>query len=146
MSWKRNSARILKTAATIFSARGYPEQTPSGGRESNLEAVSYTVSQKTREFGVRMALGAQRAGVVRIVLQSSLVTVAAGAGIGLTLSLILGKLLATSSHATVRDPTMLLVSAGVLFATTALACLYPAWRAASIDPMEAIRTEQQGAP
>ena len=103
--------------------------------------VSYTVSQKTREFGVRMALGAQRAGVVRMVLQSSLVTVAAGAAIGLTLSLILGKLLATSSHATVRDPAMLLVSAGVLFATTGLACLYPAWRAASIDPMEAIRTE-----
>jgi len=103
--------------------------------------VSYTVSQRTREFGVRMALGAQRANVIRLVLQSSLVTVAAGAAVGLALSLALGKLLATSAHATVRDPAMLLSVSGVLFAITALACLYPAWRAASIDPIKAIRTE-----
>jgi ABC-type antimicrobial peptide transport system permease subunit len=103
--------------------------------------VSYTVSQRTREFGVRMALGSPRAGVVRLVLQSSLLTVGAGAVIGLGLSLALGKVLATSAHATVRDPAMLLVACGVLFAITALACLYPAWRAASIDPMQAIRTE-----
>jgi hypothetical protein len=49
------------------------------------------------------------------------------------------------AFATVRDPAMLLVAFGVLFATTALACLYPAWRAASIDPMRAIRTESHRA-
>jgi hypothetical protein len=103
--------------------------------------VSYTVSQRTREFGVRMALGAQRTGVVRLVLQSSLLTVAAGAATGMALSLALGKLLATSAHATVRDPAMLLGVSVVLFAITALACLYPAWRAASIDPIQAIRTD-----
>ena len=103
--------------------------------------VSYTVSQRTREFGVRMALGAQRNGVVRLVLQSSLLTVGIGAVSGLVLSLALGKLLATSQHATVHDPTMLLAAAGALLLVTALACLYPAWRAASINPMEAIRTE-----
>ncbi len=103
--------------------------------------VSYTVSQRTREFGVRMALGARRAGVVRLVLQSSLLTVSAGALAGLALSLALGKVLATSTHASVRDPVMLLSVSAVLLAITALACLYPAWRAASIDPMKAIRTE-----
>jgi len=103
--------------------------------------VSYTVSQRTREFGVRMALGAPRAGVIRLVLQSSLVTVAAGAGIGLVLSLALSKVLAAAEHASVRDPVLLLAACAVLFAVTALACLYPAWRAASIDPMQAIRTE-----
>jgi predicted permease len=103
--------------------------------------VSYTVSHRTREFGVRMALGARRAGVVRLVLQSSLLTVAAGAGIGSVLSLILGKVLATSTHATVHDPTMLLAAVGVLLVIAALACIYPAWRAASIDPIRAIRTE-----
>lgn len=103
--------------------------------------ISYAVSQRTREFGVRMALGSPRAGVVRLVLQSSLLTVGVGAAIGLAVSLALGKVLATSDQATVRDPVMLLVACGVLFLTTALACLYPAWRAASIDPMQAIRTE-----
>jgi len=103
--------------------------------------VSYTVSQRTREFGVRMALGARRGNVVRLVLQSALLTVAAGAAAGLALSLGLGKLLATSAHATVRDPAMLLSVSGILLAITAMACLYPAWRAASIDPIKAIRVE-----
>jgi ABC-type antimicrobial peptide transport system permease subunit len=88
-----------------------------------------------------MALGAPRAGVIRLVLQSSLVTVAAGAGIGLVLSLALSKVLAAAEHASVRDPVLLLEACAVLFGVTALACLYPAWRAASIDPMQAIRTE-----
>ena len=66
---------------------------------------------------------------------------AVGAGIGLALSLMLSKILATSQHATVRDPIMLIAACAVLLAVTALACLYPAWRAASIDPMQAIRTD-----
>jgi predicted permease len=103
--------------------------------------VSYTVSQRTREFGVRMALGSQRTGVVRLVLQSSLATVGAGAVVGLALSLALGSLLKTTEHATVRDPAMLLATSGVLLLVSALACSYPAWRAASINPMEAIRTD-----
>lgn len=103
--------------------------------------VSYTVSQRTREFGVRMALGANRLGVVRMVLKSSLTTVAAGAATGIVLSLALGKLLATSAHSTVRDPVMLISVSMLLVVITALACLFPAWRAASIDPIKAIRTE-----
>ncbi len=103
--------------------------------------VSYTVSQRTREFGVRMALGAQRGNVVRLVLQSSLLTVAIGAAAGLGLSLALGKLLASATRSVVRDPAMLLAASVILLAITALACLYPAWRAASIDPIKAIRIE-----
>jgi len=103
--------------------------------------ISYTVSQRTREFGVRMALGAQRASVIRLVLQASLMTVAVGAVIGIVLSLSLSKFIATSSHATIRDPLMLSGVSALLLAATALACLYPAWRAASIDPMQSIRFE-----
>jgi ABC-type antimicrobial peptide transport system permease subunit len=103
--------------------------------------VSYTVSQRTREFGVRVALGAQRGGLIRLVLQSSLLTVAAGALAGLALSLALSKLLTTAQHADVRDPAMLLAASAVLLLVTALACTYPAWRAASINPMQAIRTD-----
>jgi ABC-type antimicrobial peptide transport system permease subunit len=88
-----------------------------------------------------MAIGAQRTGVLRLVLQSSLWTVGVGALVGLGLSLGLGKLLETSPGATVRDPAMLLAASGVLLLVTALASIYPAWRAASINPIEAIRTE-----
>jgi predicted permease len=103
--------------------------------------VSYTVSQRTREFGVRVALGAPRGRLIRLVLQSSLLTVAAGALAGLVLSLALSKLLATSPHADVRDPAMLLAASTLLLLVTAPACTYPAWRAASISPMQAIRTD-----
>ena len=103
--------------------------------------VSYTVSQRTREFGVRMALGARRGNVIRLVLQSSLFTVACGAAAGIVLSLSLGKLMDAATRSTVRDPEMLLAVSFLLFAVTALACLFPAWRAASINPIQAIRTE-----
>jgi ABC-type lipoprotein release transport system permease subunit len=53
----------------------------------------------------------------------------------------MSKLLFTSFHARVTDPVMLLAVSGVLFSITAIACLYPAWRAASINPLQAIRTE-----
>jgi putative ABC transport system permease protein len=75
------------------------------------------------------------------VLQASLLTVAIGAVIGIVLSLSLSKFIATSSHATIRDPLMLVGVSAMLLAVTALACLYPAWRAASIEPMQALRLE-----
>jgi predicted permease len=133
-AWGRE--RFLASLFALFAALALALSTAG-----IYSVVSYTVSQRTREFGVRMALGARRIGVVRLVLQSSLLTVSAGALAGLALSLALGKVLATSTHASVRDPVMLLSVSAVLLAITALACLYPAWRAASIDPMKAIRTE-----
>jgi predicted permease len=106
-----------------------------------FSVVSYAVSQRTREFGVRMALGAQRHGILGLVLRSSLLTVGIGAATGIALSLAMSRLLATSEHATTRDPVMLLSVAGALLLVAALACLLPAWRAASINPIEAIRTD-----
>jgi ABC-type antimicrobial peptide transport system permease subunit len=57
------------------------------------------------------------------------------------LSLSLNKVLATSAQAMARDPATLLIAAGVLLSVALLASLLPAWKAASIDPMKAIRTE-----
>jgi putative ABC transport system permease protein len=88
-----------------------------------------------------MALGARRASVVRLVLETSLLTVAIGAVIGIVLSISLSKFIATSSHATIRDPLMLASVSALLLVVTALACLYPTWRAASIEPMQALRLE-----
>ncbi len=103
--------------------------------------VSYAVSQRTREFGLRMAVGAQRSDVVRLVLKSAAITVAAGIGAGLVLSLALGRMLASWAGGSSRDPLMLCVVALLLLAVAAIACAWPARRAATIEPMRALRTE-----
>ncbi len=133
-AWARE--RFLASLFSVFAALAL-----TLSAAGIYSVVSYTVSQRTREFGVRMALGAQRGAVVRLVLESSLLTVCVGAAAGLLLSLALARMLPPSLLAGVHDPRMLLAVCGVLFGVTALACLYPAWRAASIDPIQAIRVE-----
>jgi predicted permease len=103
--------------------------------------VSYAVSQRTREFGLRMAVGAQRSDVVRLVLKSAAVTVAVGAGVGLLLSVALSRIVASWAGGSSRDPLVLLAVSLVLLAVASLACILPARRAASIEPMKALRTE-----
>ncbi len=103
--------------------------------------VSYAVSQRTREFGLRMAVGAQRMDVVRLVLKSAAITVAAGTVVGVVLSLALNRIMASWAGGSSRDPLVLLAVSIVLLVVATLACLVPARRAASIEPMRALRTE-----
>lgn len=103
--------------------------------------VSYAVSQRTREFGLRMAVGAQRMDVVQLVLRSAIVTVAAGSVIGIVLSLALNRIMASWAGVSSRDPLILLAVTAVLLLVATLACLVPARRAASIEPMKALRAE-----
>jgi putative ABC transport system permease protein len=106
--------------------------------------VSYTVVQRTNEFGIRMALGAQRNHVVRIVFSSILASVGTGILVGLGLSLALSQVMAhwsADSHATTRDPLLLAGSALIMILVAAIACLMPARRAAGVNPMIAIRAE-----
>ena len=106
--------------------------------------VSYSVVQRTNEFGIRMALGSPRAHLLRIVFTSVLASVGSGILAGLTLTLALGKVMAhwlADGHATTRDPLMLLASALTMVLVAAIACLLPARRAARVDPMIAIRAE-----
>jgi ABC-type antimicrobial peptide transport system permease subunit len=70
--------------------------------------VSYTVAQRTNQFGIRMALGAGRGHVFRIVFASTLVSVGAGVPCGLALTLGLNKLVAQWAEGNVHDPTVLL--------------------------------------
>jgi len=106
--------------------------------------VSYTVVQRTNEFGIRMALGAPRTHLLRIVFRSTLVSVGSGLVAGLVLSAALSRVMAhwaEESQASSHDPLLLLGSSLVLVLVAGLACAMPARRAAETDPMTAIRYE-----
>jgi ABC-type antimicrobial peptide transport system permease subunit len=103
--------------------------------------VSYTVTQRTKEFGVRMALGAQPPHLLRIVFASTLRSVTTGVAIGVGLTLGLNPVLAQWAKGSSRDPVIL--SAGVLLLglASAIASALPAWHASRLDPMAALRAE-----
>ncbi len=103
--------------------------------------VSYTVAQRTNEFGIRMALGAPRGHVLRIVFATTLASVGGGIAAGLGLTLGLNTLLEKWANGNLRDPFVLLLGALVLTLVSGIACAIPAWRAAKVDPMTALRAE-----
>ncbi|HVZ82565.1 MAG TPA: ABC transporter permease [Terracidiphilus sp.] len=103
--------------------------------------VSYTVAQRTNEFGIRIALGAQRVHVLRIVFRSVIASVCGGVVAGIVLTIALNKVMASWDTESARNPLLLLVAASVLMTVAAVACLLPARRAAGVDPMTAIRYE-----
>jgi putative ABC transport system permease protein len=104
--------------------------------------ISYSVSQRTREIGLRMAMGAQASDVLRLIVGQGMKVVAVGAVIGLAAALALGQVVKhLLFDVSATDP---LVFAGVAFLmviVALLACWIPARRAAKVDPMIALRTE-----
>ncbi len=102
---------------------------------------SYLVTQRARELGVRIALGAQRMDIVRLVTRSSLLAVVAGTAIGLALDLGLSGIFVRWTSGNPRDPLMLAVVLAVVLAAAGLGSIVPAQLAARIDPMEALRAE-----
>lgn len=104
--------------------------------------VSYGVTQRTHEFGVRVALGAQVGDVVRQVLGEGLRTVFVGVGVGIVLALAAGRLMAAMLYGIApRDPAVLAMVSAALLGAAAVAALVPAWRAARSDPLTALRAE-----
>ncbi len=106
-----------------------------------FSVVSYTVVQRTNEFGIRIALGVRRGRVLRLVFNSTVVSVGAGIVVGIILTLALNKVMACWAAESSRDPLTLLAATGILTLAATLACALPAWRAAGVDPMKAIRYE-----
>jgi predicted permease len=104
--------------------------------------MAYAVSQRTQEFGVRMALGAQPRAVLRQVVRQGLVLAAIGAGAGLLLALCVTRLLVGFLYGVSPfDPTIFLCVPLLLIAVGALACWLPARRATRVNPIEALRAE-----
>jgi predicted permease len=104
--------------------------------------IAYSVNQRVREIGIRMALGAETAGVQKLILGQGMRPVLAGLAAGLLASVAATRALASLLYGvSAFDPPTFLAVAGLLLAVSALAIAVPAWRAASVDPMAALRHE-----
>jgi predicted permease len=106
-----------------------------------FSVVSYSVVHRTREFAIRLALGAARGTILRSVLRSVAIAVSLGLGLGLTLSIALNSVLTRWSIPNMGDPSVLAAAVGILVVVTLAATLIPARRATSIEPAIALRTE-----
>jgi ABC-type antimicrobial peptide transport system permease subunit len=104
--------------------------------------MAYTVARRTREIGIRMALGAIQGNVIWMVMREVLIVVVAGVAIGIPLAITLSQLVRSQLYGlSPHDPVTL---AGAAFALAAVACLagfVPAFRASRIDPTRAQRYE-----
>jgi len=104
--------------------------------------LAYTVEQRTHEIGVRMALGADRGKVVRLVLRDAFFQIGIGLGLGIPLAIGAGRLMTEQLYGvSPGDPQMLSGAILLLCLAALLAAWIPAARAASVDPMVALRTE-----
>ena len=105
-------------------------------------AVAYSVEQRTGEIGVRIALGAQTADVLRLILRQGMTPVLIGVGTGVAAALALGRLLRTQLYQiSPHNPALLFATAVVLAFVALIACLFPARRATHVDPIQALRAE-----
>jgi predicted permease len=103
--------------------------------------ISYSVAQRTGEFGIRMALGAVRKDVLLMVFRSAAMSVAGGVLTGVVLTITLNRVLARWIQGSSLDALVLVGVILLLVATSALSCLIPARRASSLDPVVALRYE-----
>jgi len=104
--------------------------------------ISYSVTQRTREIGVRAALGAHAGHIFRLVLRNGMKAVIVGTGLGAVVALVFTRVLSSFLFGVgERDPVTFVSIAGVLLLTALAACYLPARRATKVDPLVALRAE-----
>jgi len=104
--------------------------------------LAYLVTQRTSEIGIRIALGARREQVLRLMLLDGLRPALFGLGLGLAVSAATARLIRSMLYETEPlDPVVFAAVAGALLVIAALACMAPAWRASRLNPMQALRAE-----
>jgi ABC-type antimicrobial peptide transport system permease subunit len=102
--------------------------------------MSYSVARRTNEIGIRMALGAQRSDVLRLVMRESMILVLVGVVIGVAVALGASRLIATLLYGlAATDAATLTMAVAIMIAVSALAGFLPARRASRVDPMVALR-------
>ena len=127
---------MLVTLGHTRCTDGAHERTSRGSSSS----VADTIAERTREVGVRLALGAQPRAVLRMLLATGARVALIGIGAGLLLSFALTRLVATQLYGlTPTDPVTMAGASALLFGVTLLASFIPAWRATRIDPVVALR-------
>lgn len=103
--------------------------------------LSYVVSRKTNEIGIRMAMGAQRSDILQMVYRQGLLIVGIGLGVGLAASFGAAHLMRSFIVVSATDPATYIAVSAILLAIALLACYIPARRAMNVDPMQALREE-----
>ncbi len=107
--------------------------------------ISYAVSQRTREIGIRLALGAEKATIFRMIIGQGLLLAVVGVVIGAVATLLLGRMLTAFSRllygVQANNPATLVAVSSALIVSATVACYLPARRAASVEPMKALRAE-----
>ena len=132
--------RPWKLGATLFTMFGVLALVVAG--VGIYSSVSYAVSQRTHEFGVRVALGARTVDVIRQVVGEGVKVVLVGVVVGILMALAAGRLVASLLYGiAASDPAAMAAVAAILLLIAIVATLQPAWRAGRADPVGALRAE-----